>query len=90
MDNEWIMCESGIYPAGIPDEDPEETYEEKIEVLILEHDGEMRFACYYPAGDISAEFNENVAHWEDENRAWRLEDIVCWRHKPAPPPCMEK
>ncbi len=91
MGNEWIMCESGIYPAGIPDEDPEETYEEPVEVLIVV-DGSfssgMFLAYYYP--DMERNPFYIGAYWENEHESWPLKDVVCWRHKPALPPCMEK
>ena len=95
IDNGWIMCESGIYPAGIPDEDPEETYEEAVEVLIVvagKFSSGMFLAYYYPDEEYECLGSTGIhkAHWENEHKRWPLEDVVCWRHKPALPPCMEE
>ena len=93
IDNGWIMCESGIYPAGIPAEYPEETYEEPVEVLIVSNakfSSGMFLAYYYPEDDDeSSVYGQTKAHWENEHEFWPLEDVVCWRHKPALPPCMD-
>ena len=77
MCNEWIMCESGIYPQ-------EDKDGETPDVLILTSGHNMHLAYYYPPEDAN-EYGYTSAHWENEHDFWPLDKIICWRHKPAPP-----
>jgi len=85
MDSGWIMCDSGIYPAEEKYQDGEETWWEpgETQVLILKLDGDMHFAYYYPAE------KDEPAHWQTDEYNYPLDKVVCWRHKPAPPPGIE-
>jgi len=82
--NEWIMCDSGIYPQ----EDKDDECGGTPEVLILAHWGDMHLAHYCPAIDPN-EFNYTLAHWENEHDFWPLDKVICWQPKPPPPPGME-
>ena len=81
----WIMCDAGIYPVW----DEEEG--EVTEALILEYDGRMHLAYYYPEGYGGFHSGKEPAYWgnAEESASWQLKDILCWRHKPALPPGVE-
>ena len=84
MCNEWIMCDTGIYP--VVDEG-----EREIEVLALTRDGYMGILSYHPAEEY--EGKGYPASWENhsfEDWYWGTDRIVCWQPKPALPSGMER
>ena len=84
MCNEWIMCDTGVYP--VPDEGSRE-----IEVLTLHRYGDMLLLCYNLPHEC--EGKGYPASWTNDNfESWHfdLDEVVCWQPLPALPQGWER